>query len=132
MNTKLAFPFLAVLLLAQGCIIGGGGRDPGDVTFSWDFYGQTCAAAGVTSVHIGIPGEGLQNDGFYPCEAGGYPGIVLHDFRGGEYTYSIEGLDTLGNILYAGGGDFTIDGNVLEPVSLTAYGRPKSYALVSW
>src|SRR3954463_14084464 len=62
MNIKLAIPFLAVLAFAQGCIVvGPHGPNPGDVTFSWTFYGQSCAAAGVASVHITIPGEALEN-----------------------------------------------------------------------
>lgn len=136
MNTKLSIPFLAVvLLMSQGCIIiggGGGGRDPGDVTFNWTFVGQTCAAAGVSSVHITIPGESLANDGNYPCISNGYPGIVLHDFAGGVYTYNIEGLDAQGYSIYVGSGTFTIDGNVLENVDLTPNGQASSYALVSW
>jgi hypothetical protein len=133
MNTKLAIPFLAVLALAQGCIIvGPGGKDPGDVTFSWTFYGQSCAAAGVDSVHITIPGETLENNGVYPCTSNGYAGIVLHDFAGGGYTYTIEGLDTGGYTIYTGSGAFDIDGDVLESVDLTPYGQPGSYALLTW
>ncbi|HYV47398.1 MAG TPA: hypothetical protein VFA20_21210 [Myxococcaceae bacterium] len=132
MNTKLAIPFLAILAFAQGCIINGHGKNPGDVTFSWTFYGQSCSAAGVASVHITIPGETLENGGVYQCVSNSYQGIVLHDFAGGSYTYSIEGLDTGGYTVYTGSGDFTIDGNVLESVDLTPYGQPGSYALVTW
>src|SRR5262245_54034386 len=70
MNAKLAIPSLAVLMATQGCIIvggGGGGRDDGDVTFSWTFYGQTCSQSGVSNVRVTIPGESLENSGFYPC-----------------------------------------------------------------
>jgi hypothetical protein len=133
MNIKLAIPFLAVLAFAQGCIVvGPPGPNPGDVTFSWTFYGQSCAAAGVASVHITIPGETLENSGVYTCESNGYPGIVLHNFNGGTYTYSIEGLDSGGYTTYVASGDFSIDGDVLETVDLTPYGQPGSYALVSW
>ncbi|HVE84057.1 MAG TPA: hypothetical protein VND93_14470 [Myxococcales bacterium] len=132
MNTKLAIPFLALLVAAQGCIIHGGGRSPGDVTFSWTFLGQACSTAGVDSVHISIPGETLDNNGYYSCISNGYPGIVLHDFAGGQYTYSIEGLDPGGYTIYTATGDFTIDGDVLETVDLTPYGQPASYGLVAW
>src|SRR6185295_15906980 len=118
MNTKLAIPFLAILAFAQGCIINGHGKNPGDVTFSWTFYGQSCSAAGVASVHITIPGETLENGGVYQCVSNSYQGIVLHDFAGGSYTYSIDGIDANGYTIYQGAGDFTIDGNVLESVDL--------------
>jgi len=133
MNTKLAIPFLAVLMAVQGCIInGGGGPRDGDVTFSWTFFGQTCSTAGVASVRITIPGETLANNGLYTCESNGYPGIVLHDFYGGSYTYSVEGFDANGSLIYVGSGDFRIDGDVLETVDLTPRDGKTSYALVTW
>ncbi|HEY8211837.1 MAG TPA: hypothetical protein VIG99_30355 [Myxococcaceae bacterium] len=133
MNTKLAIPFLAVLALAQGCIIVGG-NDPhrGNVTFSWTFQGQTCAQAGVANVLITIPGETLDNGGMYPCASNGYPGIVLHNFAGGSYTYTIQGLDTGGYATYEASGSFDIDGDVPETVDLTPIGQPGSYALLTW
>lgn len=133
MNTKLEIPFLAVLALAQGCIITGPhGPNPGDVTFSWTFMGQGCSAAGVANVHITIPGETLANGGVYPCVANGYQSIILHNFDGGSYTYSIEGLDTGGYTIYTGDGSFDIDGDVMEQVDLTPVGQPGSYALLTW
>src|SRR5437868_8340473 len=125
MNTKLAIPFLAVLALAQGCIVHGPpGPSAGDVTFSWTFYGQSCSAAGVANVHINIPGETLENGGVYPCVSNSYQGIVLHNFAGGSYTYTIEGLDTGGYTIYTGAGAFDIDGDAMEQVDLTPYGQP--------
>ena len=134
MNTKLAIPFLATLALAQGCIIvGPGGPDAGDVTFNWTFGGMSsCSAAGVANVHINIPGETLENGGVYPCNSNGYNGIVLHNFAGGTYTYTIEGLDTAGYTIYTSSGDFSIDGSVLENVDLTPYGQAPTYAIVTW
>ncbi len=134
MNKKLAIPFLAaVMAAAQGCIfVGGGNNNPGDVTFSWTFYGRSCSDVGVASVRITIPGESLQNNGVYPCVSNGYPGIVLHDFDEGSYTYTVEGFDSNGYTIYTGSGDFRIDGDVLETVDLTPYGQPGSYALVTW
>jgi hypothetical protein len=133
MNTKLAVPFLALLAFAQGCIVvGPGGPRSGDVTFNWTFYGQSCSAAGVANVHITIPGETLENGGVYPCINNGYQGIVLHDFAGGSYSFSIEGLDTGGYTTYTASGDFDIDGDALESVDLTPVGQPGSYALMTW
>jgi hypothetical protein len=135
MNTKLAIPFLALLAFAQGCIIvGPGGPEAGAVTFTWTFYGQTCAAAGVDSVHITIPGETLENNGVYPCAPppNNYPGVVLHNFAGGSYTYTIEGLDSGGYTIYTGSGSFDIDGDVGESVDLMPYGQPSSHAMLTW
>jgi hypothetical protein len=133
MNAKLSIPFLSALL-ASGCIINGGHpRNPGDVTFTWSFYGQTCSQVPeVAKVRIAIPGERLQNDGIYPCTSNSYPGIVLHDFRGGEYGYTIEGLSYTDEVLYTASGEFTVDGNARVTVDLTPVGGPSSWAYISW
>ena len=129
MNTKLSFPFLAILALAQGCIIvGPGGPNSGNVTFAWTFLQASCSYAGVASVHITIPGETLDNNGVYACNSNGYDGIVLHDFAPGQYIYTIEGLDSAGYTTYTGSGDFDIDGDVTEQVDLA----PVSYAWLTW
>lgn len=134
MNAKRTVPFLcAVLAAASGCVINGHRYDPGDITFTWSFYGQTCSQApDVAKVHIVIPGERLQNDGIYPCTSNSYPGIVLHDFRGGVYDYTIEALSYTDEVLYVSGGEITVDGDTRVNVDLTPVGQPSSWAYISW
>lgn len=146
MNAKILGAFLLALTMS-GCIIdvdqngGGGGagnpppvqRVPGDVTFTWSFGGQTCADVPyVKSVHIRIPGEALQNSGVFPCTANDYPGIVLHDFAGGAYSFEIEALDYSNVVVFSGSGTFTVDGHVRVNIDLTPVGGPTSYAYLTW
>lgn len=143
MNPKHLVAFLGILLQTSACIVhsnydnhgggGGGGGLPGDVTFTWSFIGATCSETPeVKSVILRIPGEQLQNNGVYPCLANNYPGIVLHDFLAGGYTYTIEALGYGGERLYVGSGSFTVNGNVRESVDLTPVGAPDSYAYLTW
>ncbi len=143
MNVRTLIAFLGVVA-GSGCIVhnhdhGGGGGGvapparPGDVTFSWSFAGLSCNdVPQVKSVWIDIPGERLQNGGVYPCLANGYPGIVLHDFLPGTYTFTIEGLGYGNERLYVGAGSFRVDGNVRVAIDLTPVGGPSSYAYLTW
>ncbi|HEX4802362.1 MAG TPA: hypothetical protein VFV14_02565 [Myxococcaceae bacterium] len=102
----------------------------GDIQFTWTFTGLTCSQVPqVASVAINIPGEVLQNNGVYPCLTNNYPGIVLHDFLPGDYSFTIQGLDARGNPLYAASGTFHIDGSILVTVDLQPTG---SYAYLTW
>jgi len=136
MNRKWLLAFLFTLTMSTGCIIKGGGGGPlpvaGDVTFSWTFYGSSTCPAAVQSVHVVIPGEVLQNDGYYSCTANGYSGIVLHAFNPKSYAFTLEALDASGNALYTGTGTFVVNGNVLVNVDLTPTGRPSSWAYLLW
>src|SRR5687768_3558018 len=98
MNKLLRIGFLSLLALFQGCIYYGDGARSGDVTFYWTFWGDSCADAGVESVKITIAGEPLEDNGYYPCLNAGAPGITLHDFRPGTYSYTIEGLDDFDDV----------------------------------
>ena len=98
MNFKSLVAILA-LMTSTGCVIRGGGvpppppAQPGDVTFSWSFAGRTCAdVPNVKSVVVEIPGETLDNNGVFPCLANNYPGIVLHNFVGGTYSYTLTAV----------------------------------------
>ncbi|HLL55742.1 MAG TPA: hypothetical protein VK447_19430 [Myxococcaceae bacterium] len=103
------------------------------MTFSWTFYGQTCQQAGnVASVRITIPGESLANGGVYPCASNGYPGIVLHDFVAGTYSFTIEGLSNTGVQLYVASGTFVVNGNILVNVDLVPPGPNSSWSLLTW
>lgn len=142
MNAKLLGAFLLCAALMQGCIVvsngGGGGHPPapavpGDVTFTWSFSGGTCSdVPDVKSLHIDIPGQSLQNGGIYPCLADNYPGITLHDFAAGSYTFTIEALDYGNRSIFVGSGAFTVNGNVRVTLDLTPNGQPNSYAYLTW
>lgn len=132
MNYRILLGLIAVST-ASGCVITDSGRFAGDVTFSWTFTGQQCAAVPqVSSVRIIIPGEVLQNDGVFPCLVSNYPGIILQNFAPGYYTYTIQGLGYAGDILYQADGSFTVDGNISVQVDLAPVGASTSYAYLMW
>lgn len=142
MNSRALGSFL-VLLSMSGCAIygdgyGGGGRGvrggrPGNVQFTWSFVGLTCSdVPEVRSVAIQIDGEVLQNDGIFPCSSNGYPGILLHDFAPGTYSFTVNAIDYGNRPIYAAAGTFTIDGDVRVAVDLTPVGGGSSYAFLTW
>jgi len=137
MNTKTLGLFLGLttligLVTLSGCIA----RDQvysGNVQFTWTFSGLTCSQVPqVTSVQVIIPGEQLENNGVYPCLTANYPGILLHDFLPGTYSFTLNALDSSGNTLFTGSGNFTINGDVRVAIDLTPVGGPTSYAYLSW
>lgn len=83
------------------------------------------------SVHISIQGQTLANAGVYPCTGGGGDGVMLLNFAGGQYGFTIEGLSTSNAVLYQGSGNFTVNGNVTVNVGLTPPGGLTS-ATLSW
>ncbi|AKJ04780.1 hypothetical protein ATI61_101147 [Archangium gephyra] len=106
---------------------------PGDVTFLWTFSDGRCAdVPDVKSIRISIPGETLANGGIYPCNTSGVDGIVLHDFRPGAYSFTLEAISYSGTVLYTGSGSFTVNGDIRVNYTLTPSGGPSSYAYVSW
>ena len=93
MNLRSALALVALLLMPlSGCVfVENTHRNPGDATFLWTFQGQTCAMVpAVANVKIIIPGQTLMNDGVYDCSTKGTAGIVLHDFKGGLYSYTFD------------------------------------------
>ncbi|MBX5482628.1 MAG: hypothetical protein IRZ16_12435 [Myxococcaceae bacterium] len=138
MNAKILGAFL-LALTGSGCIIVGGGGNPppplhpGDVTFTWTFAGQNCPDVPyVKNIHLQIPGETLQNDGYFPCLADNYPGINLLDFAGGSYSFTIDAIDYSNNVVFSSSGRFTVDGDLTVNVDLAPVGDPLSYAYVRW
>jgi hypothetical protein len=142
MNSRLVVAFLAVVT-STGCIVvtggggsgGGGGttRRPGDVTFTWSFAGKTCSMVPeVKSVRITIPGQTIDNAGVFPCLVNDYPGIVLKDFAGGTYDYTIEAFGYASEKLYVATGSYTVNGSVRIDPDLTPVGGPNSYAYLTW
>jgi hypothetical protein len=135
MNGKLAALMMGLSLLA-GCIIAPGGNTgpaPGNITFSWTFGGQPCAAVPqVANVQITIPGQQLQNNGVYACTTAGFDGIQLNNFVGGTYSWEVDGLDVNGTVIYTASGTVNVDGDVGVTVDLSPVSGPTTYAYVSW
>lgn len=120
MKEKLFAVSLGVLALALGpaCVVSA--DEPGNITVGWSFNGQSCSQETlIESVQIVIPGEALDNNGFYPCSVNGVDGIVLHDFAPGRYDFSIDAIDYDGTVSYSGGGSFVVDGDVFVRVDLS-------------
>jgi len=131
MNTKTVALFLSLASLS-GCVSSNGPYS-GDIQFTWTFTGLTCSQVPqVTSVAIDIPGEVLQNNGVYPCLTNNYPGIVLHDFVPGTYSFTIQGLNASGTVLYAASGSFYVDGSIPVSVDLQPTAAAPSYAYLTW
>lgn len=138
MNSRPLMAFLAVLSLS-GCIVYERTPAPvpapvaGDVTFTWSFAGQACSdVPQVKSVIVSIPGETLMNGGIYPCTANNYPGIVLHNFRPGNYTFTLQAVGYGDEQLFTGSGSFSVNGATRVTVDLTPVGGPNSYAYLTW
>jgi len=124
---------MAISLLSSGCVIVAGNGRAGDITFLWSFNGQSCMfVPQVQSVRVTIPGATLQNNGVYPCFTQGVAGITLLNFRGGTYTYTVEGLDAAGRQLYLATGQLVVNGSVTESVNLVPQQGAPSSALISW
>ena len=121
MTKKLAVPLLAAvcLVLLPGCIVDARDPYPGNVTFAWSFDGYGCIQEpDIQTVRVTIPGERLDNDGFYPCRLNGYDGITLYDFAPGYYDFYLEAIDYDGYVSFTRRGSFRVDGNVTVPVDL--------------
>jgi len=105
--------------LMSGCVYSDS-SEPGNVTFAWSFAGASCAQdRRIDQVLVTIPGESLDNGGYYPCSQNGYDGITLHDFAPGTYDFSLDAIDDSGYYSYRAVGTFTVDGNIIVNVDLT-------------
>jgi hypothetical protein len=119
MNLKNLASSLAVLSLSltSACVYTE--PVPGDVTFIWAFEGASCYRDGeVETVHVTIPGESLQNRGYYPCSANGHDGVTLYDFHPGDYDFYLEAIDYSGLVSFEARGHFYVDGNTTVNVNL--------------
>jgi len=136
MNFRAALPFLALAALAlSGCVTGNRPNDnraAGDVNFTWSLAGRSCAEnTHVREIRISIPGERLENGGVYACAPNGVMGIILHDFRGGTYSYTIDAVDSVGTVRFSGSGSFTVDGDVSVSANLNPR-NTASFADIYW
>jgi hypothetical protein len=84
---------IAALAAAASC-----GPTYEDVEVDWTFGGQSCAAAGVATIQIGIEGEVLTPD-HYTCDQAGI-GAQLGQFLTGPYQLTIRGYDASRGLLY--------------------------------
>ncbi|OJH36414.1 hypothetical protein [Cystobacter ferrugineus] len=119
MNLKNLASSLAVLSLSltSACVYTE--PVPGNVTFLWRFDGRGCYGdGGVETVHIEIPGESLENRGYYPCSANGNDGVTLYDFYPGTYDFYLEAIDYSGYVSFEASGRFTVDGDTTVRVDL--------------
>lgn len=130
---------LTALMTTSGCICvtggggGGGGGARGNVTFLWTFQGRQCfEVPEVTSVAITIPGQTLQNNGVFGCTNAGTAGITLLDFRGTSYTYTIRGLNSVGQVVYESAGSFVVNGNVTVTADLQPTASATGSVYVTW
>jgi hypothetical protein len=131
MNIKTLVLFLSLAGLSS-CVIDNGPYS-GNVQFTWTFAGLTCSnVPQVASVVINIPGEVLQDNGVYPCMTNNYPGIVLHDFYPGNYSFTIQAVDAYRTVLYAASGSFRVNRDVLVTVDLSPTSAAPSYAYLTW
>ncbi|MEW6432039.1 MAG: hypothetical protein AB1730_11080 [Myxococcota bacterium] len=137
MSARVRFLSMAAaavaVMSASGCVCVTNGASRGDVTFLWSFNGRQCALVpNVTQVTIQIPGQTLQNGGVYPCVTQGTAGITLLNFRAGTYSYSIQGRNNAGAVLYEASGSFVVDGNVTVTVDLAPSPNAPGAAAITW
>ncbi|WP_141323754.1 hypothetical protein [Myxococcus sp. AB025B] len=133
MNSRLLVAFLCLAAVSSGCIIHDEPAYEGDVTFRWTLAGLRCDEdPDVRGVNIYIPGERLENDGRYPCRANGFDGIVLHRFQPGTYSFQLEAVSYVNEVLYEGSGTFRINGDQTVEIDLLPPGVPPSYAYLEW
>lgn len=130
--TGLLVALLCVTLASTGCTINNNGQGnepvPGDVSFHWSFSGTSAGRCAdvpeVKSIRITIPGQTLANGGVLPCNTAGVDGITLRDFAPGRYSYTVDALGGADEVLYSGGGSFSVDGDEQVTVSLARVVHP--------
>jgi hypothetical protein len=125
----------SALMSASGCIcVTNGGAQRGDVNFLWTFNGRQCALVpDVTQVSIQIPGQTLQNGGIYNCVGqNGVAGILLLDFRPGTYSYSMQGRNSAGAVLYEANGTFVVNGSITVNVDMAPSSTAPGAAQITW
>lgn len=131
------FPMVlaAMAVGSSSCVFTTGGGSYGDVTLVWAFGAEQLGCAmvpEVAQVTIQIPGEELQNAGTYGCLNGRATGITLLDFAPGTYSYTIQGRDSGGAVLYEGSGTFRVNGSVTVSAILFASPNAKGGAYLTW
>lgn len=74
------------------------------VTLRWTFAGRTCAAAGVSIVHLNVDGQALtdlNNNPDIPCTQSGFDGASIEPLSSGAHSFGIAGLTSSGAVVYA-------------------------------
>lgn len=97
----------------------------GDINFKWSFEGgYSCAdTAWAPYVHVSVSSplgaELLENNGWFGCRVAGVDGIVLMNFSGGPYSFTIDAYDERKTLReFSGTGTVYVDGNVTKTVVL--------------
>lgn len=123
----------AMLAASSGCLFVSGSGSKGDVTFQWTLNGNACAVVpDVTQITIAIPGQKLDNQGVFGCVNSGSQGIRLLNFSPGSYSYTMEGRNNAGTILYSSSGTFIVNGDVTVNVTLKPNGGATGSATILW
>ena len=132
------FPMIlaALAMGSSSCVFRSGGSGSyGDVTMLWSFGTQQLGCSlvpEVTQVTIQIPGEQLQSGGTYDCRNAGTAGITLLDFAPGTYSFTIQGRNSAGSILYESSGTFRVDGPVTVTTTLMPSSTARGDAYLTW
>ena len=123
---------VAVLSSAlTGCVIRDQRTEPapqqnelaGDINFLWNFQGKNCSQTpAVRQVHVFVGNEPLDNNGFFPCNAGGTDGIRLKNFAPGNYNFTVDGVDAGNKTIYTTTGTVHVNGSITQQVSLNPLG----------
>lgn len=141
---------LAVALGLSGCILltepspATPGARPGDITFLWNFDGQSCAdlanvidriVVRITRApddreEVLLPGRSDFGNGEYACTFGDTDGVTLQDFAPTTYHYTIQAIDVRRTVLYVITGDVNVDGSKTQRVKLAA--APTGSLVLYW
>jgi len=93
------------------------------VTMEWSLNGRSCFQnPNIQWVRITIPGETLQNNGYYPCSSNGSDGVVLYGFAPGTYRFVVDAIDYAGTPIFSGSGTFGVNGDIALSIDLTPVG----------
>ena len=81
---------------------------------------------------IAISGETLENNGVFPCLVNGDPSIILKNFKGKTYSYTIDAIGYANERLFTRSSSFKVDGNIKVTADLTAVAGSTSYGYLTW
>ncbi len=128
---RLTLLSLAAVTLFTGCVVNNRVEPepqhtparPGHISLTWNFDGRTCLEVPeVKWVRVILPGERLENDGYFPCNTAGIDGIKLLNFQPGSYNFTVDGVDANNKTIYTASGTLAVNGDISVPVKLTRVG----------
>src|ERR1700682_5741939 len=80
-----------------------GGARVGSATLHWSFGGSSCAASGVSVVHVSVDGQVIAdaaNNADLPCTQAGVDGVAIAPLTPGPHSFDLTGYVS-GRIAYA-------------------------------